>query len=469
MNDSHPLDYYPDEETGDVRADSLMLIDKARAALAQAENLADIGAVREIAERARRYASAAKLGRAAENHAARLRLEAERKAGALLAESEKQAGARTPTESRSVTPRLQDLGVTKKQSSDWQRMAKVPEPIFEAHVEQAQRKGEALTTAGVVQVARQIERQQRAAEPKPVVRPETVPARIERGSALSMHLPSDLVHLIITSPPYGVGIEYADGDVPAAEWESFMYRWLGEALRVTAPGGRLALNVSLDTATGGFRPTYAQAVRQAMQAGWRYRSTILWADNELGKSTARGSVDSASSPYIYAGAEPIALFSKGPWQRQPPCPSDIDHDDWVAWTNGLWRFRGDQTPWEGHPAPFPLELPRRLILLLSFPGDVVLDPFVGSGTTALAALQLGRQAIGLDRSQQYVDSTLRRLAALGGGERPGAVGAASVGAGVSVPGQGEVLAGGLRGRLDRGAGGAAGQERVPAGDAGVAV
>lgn len=471
QDDSHPLDYYPEDDTGDDLTDSLALIDRARSALAQAENLADIGAVREIAERARRYASAAKLGRAAENHAARLRIEAERKAGALLdsMDRHRQCDGRPKVghDEPLSKPKLPDLGVSPRQAKDWTRIARVPDEVFEAHVEQVQAKGEALTTSGIVQVARQMERQARAAEPKPIIAPETVPARIEVGSALSMNLPDDAVHLIVTSPPYGVGVEYPDGDIPSPLWQSFMLRWLTEALRVSAPGGRLALNVPLDTFSGGCRPTYAQAVQAAIEAGWRYRSTILWADNELGKSTARGSVDSPSSPYIYAGAEPIALFSKGPWKRQPPCPPDIDHSDWVAWTNGLWRFRGVQVPWEGHPASFPLELPRRLILLLSFPGDVVLDPFVGSGTTALAAMQLGRQAIGFDRSERYVQSTLRRLAALGGRERPGAVGETGAGAGVPMPGAGEVLAGGLRRRVDRGAGGATSEERIPAGRAGV--
>lgn len=472
MEDSHPLDYYSDEETGDERTDSLVLIDKARTFLAQAETLADIGTVREIAERARRYASAAKLGREAENHAARLRIEAERKAGALLAQSPKNPGTRTTTGGVIVpppveTPRLADLGVSKQQAKDWQRIARVPDEVFEAHVAQAQRKGEALTTSGVVQVARQIEREARRAEPKPVVEPASVPARIEVAMATEIPIEEEVAHLVVTSPPYGVGVGYPDGDVPPDAWPSFMRDWLHEAWRVSLPGGRLALNVPLDTVVGGFRPTYVQAVTAAIEAGWRYRSTILWADNELGKSTARGSVDSASSPYIYAGAEPVALFSKGPWGRQPPCPSDIDHADWVAWTNGLWHFRGDTMPWEGHPAPFPLELPRRLILLLSFPDDVVLDPFVGSGTTALAALQLGRRAIGFDRSQQYVDSTLRRLAAHRG--RSPSVGAE--GAGKSLPGAPAETSEprGLRGGMDRGISGPPEQVGVQAGSAGVAV
>lgn len=474
MDDSHPLDYYPEEETGDEAADSLVLIDKARAALAQAETLSDIGAVREIAERARRYASAAKLGREAENHAARLRIEAERKAGALLAQTEKRNGgdamkARSPDVTE-LPPKLSDLGVTKKQSSDWQRIARVPDEVFEAHVEQVQRKGEALTTSGVVEVAKRIEREKRAAEPKPEPDLTAVPAtvRCEVGSALTLPLEEDSVHLIVTSPPYGVGIEYEDsGDIQAALWPNFMHRWLREAYRVTVEGGRLALNVPLDTTRGGFRPTYAQAVEAAQDAGWTYRSTIVWEDGQMGKSNARGSVDSQAAPHIYAPVEMIALFCKERWGRTPPCPPDLDHLLWLYWTNGLWRFNGESRAWEGHPAAFPLELPHRLVQLLSFPGDVVLDPFCGSGTTLLAAHQLGRQAVGFDRSRVYVASALRRIEAHGRGSD--AVHAAGTGARVPGAGTAEGEPGGLRGGLHCGVGDAQEPVILPAGATGVAV
>jgi site-specific DNA-methyltransferase (adenine-specific) len=243
--------------------------------------------------------------------------------------------------------------------------------------------------------------------------PERVPpnVRVEVADARSLPLAGDSVHLIITSPPYGVDRPYVGGgDVAAGDWTTFMLDWLTEALRVAAPNGRLALNVPLDTSRGGFRPTYAQAVQMADAAGWTYRSSIVWVDDQLGKSTARGSLDSASAPYVYAGAELVALFSKGEWRREAPCASDIRREEWLEWTNGLWRLVGETNPWEGHPAAFPFDLPRRLVKLLSFPGDTVLDPFCGSGTAVDAARRLGRQAIGFDRATQYVASTLRRLA-----------------------------------------------------------
>lgn len=245
--------------------------------------------------------------------------------------------------------------------------------------------------------------------PSPLRVPPSV--RLEQGDARKMPVTTGSVHLVCTSPPYGVGIdEYRDGgDILASDWPGFMLEWLTEAFRATVENGRLALNVPLDTTVGGNRPTYAYAVQMAEAAGWEYRSTILWIDDHLGKSTARGSMDSAAAPSIIAGAEMVALFSKGDWKRETPCKSDLERDEWVDWTNGVWRLSGESQAWEGHPAPFPYALPHRLIKLLSFPGDVVLDPFSGSGTTALAAANLHREFVGFDRSQAYVDSALRRV------------------------------------------------------------
>lgn len=483
-DDSHPLDWYPEPVSAAERqawqagepTDSLALIDHARAALAQAETLSDIGAVREIAERARRYASAAKLGREAENHATKLRLDAERRAGELLAEMNLPRGKRPAgiddMSSSIPAPRLADLGVTPKQSSDWQRMARIPEPVYAAHVEETTRKGKELTTESVVQVARQIEKQRRQAEPKPIIQPETVPARVAVADARSLPLDDDSVHLIVTSPPYALDVAYHEGgDVDAVAWDAFMYLWLREAQRVTAPNGRLALNVPLDTTAGGYRPTYAVAVAAALRAGWTYRSSIVWRDDTITKTTARGSVDSASAPHIIARVEMIALFSKGPWMRHARAASDLHRDEWLSWTDGLWDFPGESSGWEGHPAPFPLRLPHQLVKLLSFPGDVVLDPFCGSGTTLLAAMRLGRQAVGYDRSPAYVESTLRRLVreVADGGRvptdrgRPDADDEAGVRESLRGPRAEAGEPRGLRPGLHRGAAGAEQQELVSAG------
>jgi site-specific DNA-methyltransferase (adenine-specific) len=229
------------------------------------------------------------------------------------------------------------------------------------------------------------------------------------GDATALPLADGTVDLTVTSPPYGLDKPYAGQEDPAQGWDAFTFAWLAECFRVSRPGGRLALNVPLDTTHPTRRPTYAVAVQAATFAGWSYRWSIVWNENNITRAVARGSVDSAAAPHVIARVEMIAVFAKGAWRRDPPGPSDLTHEEWLAWTDGLWTFPGEGAAWEGHPAPFPEELPRRLITLLSFPGDTVLDPFLGSGTTALVARQLHRQMIGFDVAPSYIAATLRRV------------------------------------------------------------
>jgi site-specific DNA-methyltransferase (adenine-specific) len=280
-----------------------------------------------------------------------------------------------------------------------------------------------LSTRDLRERAKYRQRQLREATVATLPRPELRPgmARLLVGDARALPLRDATADLIVTSPPYALEKPYDGGDVAPKAWVDFMAEACAEAFRVTKPGGRLALNVPLDATVGGNRPTSAQATAAACAAGWTYRNTAVWHDDHLGKSTARGSYSAergagtATSPSIIAPVETIALFSKGDWWREEPPdrPGGIALEDWLAWTNGLWEFAGEQQPWEWHPAPFPLELPKRLVHLLSFPGDVVLDPFMGSGTTGVAALKAGRRFVGVDISEAYVGSAGRRLVALG--------------------------------------------------------
>lgn len=261
--------------------------------------------------------------------------------------------------------------------------------------------------------ARQKELEQERLAHLPV--PELViPAcHVVVGDARALAIEDETVDLIVTSPPYALDKAYGGaGDILVDEWRAFMSSVCRELYRVAKDGARLVLNIPLDTTRPYPRPTYAQTLFAAWRAGWSYRCTGVWSDAQLGKSTARGSVDSSSSPSLIAPVEMLLVMYKGEsWGRGVPegCPSDLAHQDWLDWTNFAWAFPGESNPWEGHPAAFPLELPRRVIHLLSFPNDLVLDPFVGSGTTALAALRAGRRFFGCDREEWYVRSTLRRV------------------------------------------------------------
>lgn len=294
-----------------------------------------------------------------------------------------------------------------------QEVAALPPKMQDSLLDLAEEKG--WKREEIRDAARQAKAQIKAAErallPVPTVTDPDM--RILVGDARSLNLEAETVDLIATSPPYALAKSYTGGDVASDDWQDFMVEWLTEAHRVARIGGRLAVNVPLDTSPEYWsRPTYAETLVAARRAGWVYRSTIVWHDDQLGKSTARGSLDSAASPYIYFPGEMILLMQKGPeWGRSDPeNRGGIDHQRWLDWTNGYWRIAGETNAWEDHPAPYPVEVPRRLIELLSFYGDLVLDPFTGSGTTAVAAFEAGRRFYGVDSSEEYVRSALRRVA-----------------------------------------------------------
>lgn len=285
--------------------------------------------------------------------------------------------------------------------------AKAVEQASPALAEQV-RAGEVTLGAAIHQV-RSEAKQAKAAER--IEATPTVDVQIAVGDATALPLAAATVDVIVTSPPYGLDKPYRGQDDPAVGWPAFMGDWLREAYRVARSPGRLVLNVPLDTTKGGYRATWPEACAAAMAAGWRYRTAILW---DKGNSTkgnrGLGSVDSADAPHPIAEVEVIGLFAKGDWKLDGGRPSNITPSEWQAWGDGVWTLPGESRAWEGHPAPFTEELARRMVVYLSRVGDVVLDPFSGSGTTVLVARREKRVAIGFDLSREYVAAALRRIA-----------------------------------------------------------
>jgi site-specific DNA-methyltransferase (adenine-specific) len=241
-----------------------------------------------------------------------------------------------------------------------------------------------------------------------------VPWTIEQCDAARLPLGDAMIQLIVTSPPYGLGKDYDvyDDDQGYAQYLKLARIWAAELFRVSRPQGRLCVNVPLDISRGGEQALYADWLAVLKSTGWTYRTSIAWLEaprGNVGKSTARGSIDSPSAPRVIAPIEMIIVCSKGEWNLHRSDASDLSHAEWLDWTNGVWIFAAEQPARVNHPAPFPEELPRRLIKLFSFPGDPVLDPFVGAGTTSVVAWRLGRPSYGYDISAQYVADARTRV------------------------------------------------------------
>jgi DNA modification methylase len=318
--------------------------------------------------------------------------------------------AKKTSDDLTFLPTLADLGFANREGAKvFRRVSQVERERLESWM--AERiETEELSTAAVIETLwKPAARAQRTAERESLV---VLPAGVLLGVADAWHVPllDGCVDLTVTSPPYGLDIDYDNPDIEAVAWLGFLGGALGDVRRVTKPGGRLALNVPLDTTKPWPRPSYAQAVAAALSVGWTYRFTIVWDEGNTTKGNrALGSVNSSARPHHVAPAEMIAVFSNGEWAPSFDGPDDILPSDWQAWGREIWRIPGESRRWESHPAPFPEELVRRLIHYLSPVGATVLDPFMGSGTTPVVAYRLGRRALGFDISSAYVKSAARRL------------------------------------------------------------
>ena len=222
-------------------------------------------------------------------------------------------------------------------------------------------------------------------------------------------LPDNSVALMITSPPYHVGKDY-DSDATFDQYLELLRRVFTETYRVLEPGGRAVVNV----ANLGRRPYISLSSRIVSlmeEIGFLMRGEVIWRKHKASNgSTAWGSWMSASNPTFRDTHEYLLAFSRGRWERVRRGESTISREEFLEATLSVWEMAPESAHRVGHPAPFPVALPRRVIALYTYRDDLVLDPFMGSGTTAVAALETGRHYVGYETNPDYVAAARARIA-----------------------------------------------------------
>ena len=227
-------------------------------------------------------------------------------------------------------------------------------------------------------------------------------------------IPNNSLHLMITSPPYNVSKEY-DNDLSLNEYLNLLKNCFTETYRVLVDGGRACINIA-NIGRKPYIPLSDYVSKIMIEIGFNMRGEIIWNKSAgAGISTAWGSFQSASNPILRDVHEYILIFSKGNYKRERDKEEkelrkdNITKEEFIEWTKSVWTMNTESAKRIGHPAPFPEELPNRLIKLFSFTNDIVIDPFMGSGTTAIAAIKNKRNFVGYEINKEYINLANNRI------------------------------------------------------------
>jgi modification methylase len=243
--------------------------------------------------------------------------------------------------------------------------------------------------------------------------PQYINSVFQASSERMAELPDNSVGLMVTSPPYNVGKDY-DLDLSFDEYIEFLGRVLEETYRVLVPGGRVAFNVA-NLGRKPYIPLNAHIAFLASRIGFLMRGEIIWVKGKgASGSCAWGSWMSAGNPTLRDLHEYVMVFSKQGFNKTFKGRSTISRDEFMAATTSVWHIPPESARKVGHPAPFPVPLVERLINLYTFEGEVVLDPFMGSGSTAVAAVNCGRRFVGYETDPSYIAICMERLSRISG-------------------------------------------------------
>ncbi|NQS98697.1 MAG: site-specific DNA-methyltransferase [candidate division Zixibacteria bacterium] len=240
--------------------------------------------------------------------------------------------------------------------------------------------------------------------------PENILNKIFCSSSENMsELPDNSIHLMVTSPPYNVTKEY-DDNLTLDDYRELLKRVFTETHRVLATGGRICVNIA-NLGRKPYIPLHSYIIEDMLDIGFYMRGEIIWNKaSSASPSTAWGTWQSASNPVLRDIHEYILIFSKDSYKRKKKNKiNTISKEEFLEYTKSVWTFPAVSARKVGHPAPFPIELPRRLIQLYTFKEDLILDPFCGSGSTCIAALKTGRYYVGYDNKEEYVNLANKRI------------------------------------------------------------
>lgn len=223
-------------------------------------------------------------------------------------------------------------------------------------------------------------------------------------------LPDNSVHLMVTSPPYNVGKDY-DENLTLDQYRAFLKAVWREVHRVLVTGGRACINIA-NLGRKPYIPLHAFIVEDMLDLNFLMRGEVIWNKaSSASPSTAWGSWRSPANPTLRDVHEYILVFSKARFARKniKNRNSLISREEFLEFTKSVWTFPAEPARKVGHPAPFPIELPYRLIQLYTFEEEVILDPFMGSGQAAIAAIKANRHYVGYEIDNAYVELAERRI------------------------------------------------------------
>lgn len=223
-------------------------------------------------------------------------------------------------------------------------------------------------------------------------------------------IPAETVDMVVTSPPYNLQIEYNsyEDNLSKEDYLIWCAKWINQCVNLLKDGGRIAINIPIESNVNGKWFMCNDYINILNSVGLIQTAFIIWYKTQVTSRTAWGSWLSPSMPSVNQPCECILVYSKGTKKKEGnPQLIDITKKEFVDWTLGVWNMQPELN--RNHPAPFPVELPARLIKLYTYQQDIVLDPFIGSGTTAIACSEFKRNFIGIEMDEKYYKMATDRI------------------------------------------------------------